>query len=682
MRQWSFNFENEAQWAEFVKEHDLAEKKSLLVQVSCQADEERLTSVRDSVKKLLPDAVIVGASSVSQLYEGKLRQNCIILSITYFEKSRISLFEYNLSSASEGDHDILARSLASQTEEDTKGILLLTNAVKFEIEEFIKSCNRRISHIPIFGGIASDNEPFENFLVFSQNAVFKEEGIVAVLLHGESLQINCNYYFDWVPIGREFTVTKAEGRYLYELDGRQIKDIYTKYFGPMCDNKFHKVTMAHPLIRKSDEFGSVARALIKLENDRGFFTGEFEVGDSVQIGFGHYKRMMSRYESMPEVYRDLPAKVAWYYICVSYENGYTDILRRSAELFQNPSDIFGTITFGEFSHKNGKNMYHNFTLTRVALTESDDARLKLKRLEPELDNKDELLATLSTLVTSSTYEIVDLNRHLEIEVEKRTKELAELNASLERRIALEVKKNREKDKLLYHQSKLASMGEMINNIAHQWRQPLNIIALVMQDLSLKARVGNISKEAIIHAEKKIHNTLKYLSDTIDDFRKYASNGHDYEHPGAFEVCRTIRDTVRLVSVVLEDEKIKIKLMLPEQEAIVKGSANDLKQVLLNLIYNAVDALKEAKVQEPLIKLEVKYNESVNISVRDNAGGIDKRIIHKIFEPYFTTKYKARGTGLGLYMSKMIVEKRLHGRISARNTSRGASFWVELPILRA
>jgi len=681
MRQWSFNFKSRSEWAEFVKTNELADKEPLLVQVSCMTDDSGLNGLRESIREYLPNAVVVGASSITQLYGGELIKDSVVLSITYFEKSDISLFEREVDRF-DGDYDLLASSIASMTGEDTKGILLFTNAVKFDIEQFIKSCNRYIAHIPIFGGIASDYEPYENFLVFSHNRVFKKEGIVAVLMHGDSLQVNCSHYFDWVPIGKEFDVTKAEGRYLYELDGREITEIYTKYFGPMCDNKFHKVTMAHPLIRKSPEFGPVARALLKLEDERGFFTGEFETGDRVQIGFGHYKRMMSRYESMPEVYKDLPAKVAWYYICVSYENGYMDILRRSAELFKNPSDIFGTITFGEFTHKNGRNLYHNFTLTRVALSENEDARLRLKRLEPELDSKDELLSTLSTLVTSSTYEIVELNRHLEIEVQKRTKELAELNASLERRIALEVKKNREKDKLLYHQSKLASMGEMINNIAHQWRQPLNIIALVMQDLSLKARVSEVSKEAILHAEKKIHDTLKYLSDTIDDFRKYASSGNDYEHTGAFEVCRTIRDTVRLVSVVLEDEKIKLKLMLPEQEAIVKGSANDLKQVLLNLIYNAVDVLKETKPKEPLIKLEVKYNDCVNISVRDNGGGIDKRIIHKIFEPYFTTKYQARGTGLGLYMSKMIVEKRLHGRISARNTSRGASFWIELPVLRA
>ncbi len=682
MKQWSFNFKSRSEWAEFVKTNGLADKRPLLIQISCMTDDKGLDTVRESIKEYLPDAVVAGASSVTQLYGGELIKESVILSITHFEKSTLSLFEMEVDRFAEEEYDLLANSLASRTKDDTKGILLFTNAVKFDIEQFIKSCNRYMAHIPIFGGIASDYEPYENLLVFSHNRVFKKEGIVAVLMHGESLLINCNYYFDWVPIGKEFNVTKAEGRYLYELDGMELDEIYTKYFGPMCDNRFHKITMAHPLIRKSAEFGSVARTLIKVEESRRLFTGEFETGDRVQIGFGHYKRMISRYETMPEIYRDLPARVAWYYICMSYENGYIDILRRSAELFRNPSDIFGTITFGEFTHKNGRNLYHNFTLSRVALTESEDARLKLKRLEPELDSKDELLSTLSTLVTSSTYEIVELNRHLEIEVEKRTKELADLNASLERRIALEVKKNREKDKLLYHQSKLASMGEMINNIAHQWRQPLNIIALVMQDLSLKARVGNVTKEAIVRAEKKIHDTLKYLSDTIDDFRKYASNGIDYEHPGAFEVCRTVRDTVRLVSVVLEDERIRLRLKLPEQEAIVKGSANDLKQVLLNLIYNAVDALKEAKVEEPVIKLEVKYNESVNISVRDNGGGIDEKIIHKIFEPYFTTKYQARGTGLGLYMSKMIVEKRLHGRISARNTSRGASFWVELPILRA
>ncbi len=685
MQQWSFDFNEEAEFAQFVQEHGLAQKSSLLVQVNCgRIDPVEFRRVQKCLRERLPHAIVVGASSVSQHFNGKFCKNRVIFTITHFQKSTLSLFEYVFPSSDRCDCASVSRALTAQIRPDTKGILLFTNSVEHDMEELIKRCNDDNTDVPIFGGIASDNEPYEHFTVFSQNRIYdEEEGLIAVLMHGDELIITCNHFFDWEPIGKEFTVTKAEGRYLQELDGEPLTDIYARYFGPMSKEKLLRVTMAYPLIRNSKEFGTVARALVRWEGERALFSGEFQEGEKVQIGFGHYKRMMGRYEVIPEATKNSPAEVGWYFICISYEYGYMDILEYAGKYFKEPDRINGFMTFGEFVQSGEKNLFLNYSIARIGLSEDREARMKLNLIEPFFWNqKDVLLETLSTLVASSSREIMELNHHLEAEVAKRTKELADLNASLERRIALEVKKNREKDKLLYHQSKLAAMGEMINNIAHQWRQPLNIIALIMQDLTLKAHVGNISSHAIAHAEKKIHETLKYLSDTIDDFRKFASNGQDFTHPGAFEVCRTIRETVRLISVVLKDENIRLKLMLPEREAVVKGSANDLKQVLLNVIYNAVDALKEADVAEPLIKLEVKYNESVNISIRDNGGGIDEKIIDKIFEPYFTTKYQARGTGLGLYMSKMIVEKRLSGRITARNTSRGALFWIELPVLRA
>ncbi|BDY13787.1 FIST N-terminal domain-containing protein [Hydrogenimonas cancrithermarum] len=682
MKQWSFNFQSEEAFSRFVKENALASKKQLFVQVNCGIiKQESFERVQSALKKELPNAIIAGASSVIQLYEGNVISEQIVLSITSFEKSTLSLFECLLPAEEEASgYSSIVKAMASQIGPDTKGILLLTNTIHFDIEKLISQSNRMFGNIPIFGGIASDNEPFLNFSIFSQNQIYRKEGLIAVFFHGEALQVTCNYFFDWEPIGKEYTVTKAEGRNLYELDGQPLMDVYTKYFGPMNREKLLHISLSHPLIRTSPEFGQVARALLELDGEKGLYTGEFEKGEKVQIGFGHYKRMIGRYEIIPEVYKQIPAEVAWFYICISYRYGYLDILKSSASFYKNSDQLFGLVTFGEFSHRKEKNCFLNFTLTRVALTEDPDARIELNLNEVLLEPKDELLETLSTLVASSSHEIMDLNRHLEQEVKKRTKELADLNAFLEKRIELEVKKNREKDKMLYHQSKLASMGEMINNIAHQWRQPLNIIALVMQDLSLKAQIGNITPGAIAHAEKKINATLKYLSDTIDDFRSFASNGEEYSHPGGFEVCKTIKETIRLISIVLEDEKIKLKLTLPPQESIVKGSPNDLKQILLNLIYNAIDALKERKVETPLIKVEVKYNNKININVRDNAGGIDSEIIDKIFEPYFTTKYQARGTGLGLYMSKMIVEKRLNGKISARNTRRGASFWIELPIM--
>ncbi|WP_456448989.1 FIST N-terminal domain-containing protein [Hydrogenimonas sp.] len=683
MKQWSYSYENASDFREYVKREGIDREREILVQVNCGIYiPEKVRELQEVIGEALPHAIVTGASSVLQLCDGKLVEGRIVLAITVFEHSTLSFFEYAFPSPGTLEYTDVIASIEDLIEANTKGILLLTNTVHFDIEKLIRRANRSFGSIPVFGGIASDREPFEQFVVFSKDRVYdKEEGLMAVLMHSDVLQIDCNYFFDWEPIGKEYTVTKAEGRYLYELDGKSILEVYENYFGPLDEKKLLHLSLSHPLIRYSREFGQVARALLEMEDGRGLYTGEFKEGEKVQIGFGHYKRMMSRYEIIPEVYKTVPAEVLWFYVCISYQYGYFDILDASTSFYKDPDRLYGLVTFGEFSHKNGRNRFLNFSLTRVALSEDPESHIAIELKEIEHGPKDALLATLSTLVASSSREIMDLNRYLEKEVEKRTKELAELNASLEKRIEIEVRKNREKDKMLYHQSKLAAMGEMINNIAHQWRQPLNIIALVMQDLSLKAQMGTLSAPAILQAKKKIHDTLKYLSDTIDDFRSFASSGQSYSHPGAMEVCNTIRDTVRLVSIVLEDEKIKLKLSLPEKEAMVKGSPNDLKQVLLNLVYNAIDAFREREVENPTIKIEVKYNrKKATILVRDNAGGIDPKIIDKIFEPYFTTKYQARGTGLGLYMSKMIVEKRFGGKISARNMRSGAAFWVELPIM--
>jgi C4-dicarboxylate-specific signal transduction histidine kinase len=203
----------------------------------------------------------------------------------------------------------------------------------------------------------------------------------------------------------------------------------------------------------------------------------------------------------------------------------------------------------------------------------------------------------------------------------------------------------------------------------------------MQDLSLKAQMGALQASDVVDAERKIQETVGYLSDTINDFRSFAAHGMDYTQPGAFELGRTVEETIRLLSVMLADEKIEVDVDLPPREAMVKGSANDFKQVLMNLIYNAVDVFKERGVKRPKIWIAMAYEgHKAVITVRDNGGGISEKIIDKIFEPYFTTKYQARGTGLGLYMSKMIVEKRLNGRIEAGSAPEGAEFRIELPVM--
>ncbi len=681
MRQWSYKYRNLKELKIFVDRENLARYDQILIQINCGVyDKRAIEKMLQDIREVIPHAVIAGISSIMQLCHGVPVKERIVLGITAFEKSRIAIFKYRFSQTCANDYESAAKELFKRIEKDTKGILMLTNAIYSDMEAFFETCNRYFSHIPLFGGIASDEDERKRFYLFDREEIMEGEGFVAVFLHGEDLIITCDHFFDWVPIGRRLTVTKADGRYLYELDHQKVVDVYAKYFEPVDKFSLPQYALAHPLIRQIDADEPIARAILDIEEDRVLFSGEFIEGEKVQIGFGHYRRMMKRYKKVHEVYAKLPAEALWFYICISYTYGYLDILKASGSLFEESEKLFAMATYGEFTHTPSGNRFMNFTLSKVVLSERPDARIKIVRKKIHIDERDRLLATLSTLVDTSSREIAELNQYLEKEVARRTKELAELNKVLEKRIKIEVKKNREKDKMLYHQSKLAAMGEMINNIAHQWRQPLNIIALMMQDLSLKAQMGHLNAADVLNAEKRIHETLKYLSDTIDDFRSFTADEFNYGERGSMHLIETVKDSIRLIHVALEDKKIALKTSFPSEDITVVGNGNDLKQVLMNLIYNAIDALEEKGVEEPLIRVSVKYDDrKAFVVVKDNGGGIDEKIIDKIFEPYFTTKYMARGTGLGLYMSKMIVENRLKGKIDVRNTRQGAAFWLELPL---
>ncbi len=658
---------------------NLGEGRDVLVQISCAVEErEELEAIRRMIRSVMPKAVIAGMGSVIQLVEGGFAKDAVSLTITQFEKSRCTLVELSLDSE-EDSVDEAVRMIGAEVAGDSRSVLLLTNAIATDIEKLVLRYKKRID-LPIFGGIATAN-PGEHSFLISSHRIYTEDAVVAVIFHGEALRVHIDHLFAWDAIGKEFTVTEAEGRRLKRLDGMTIMDVYSRYFGLMEKKDLLSIALAHPLIKRSDDFGEVSRVLLRLDGDDGLYTGSFKVGEKVQIGFGNYKKMVDCLRKTPDKYRDIPTEAIWIDLCLSYAApGYTDLLNRSLEIFgANPDALHLNVTFGEFGYVNGTNSLLNNVVIKVFLSEDETARFPYRKIDLDLDAKDRLLETLSTLVVTSGQEIMELNHYLEEEVAKRTEELARLNRMLEKKIEQEVRKNREKDKILFHQSKLAAMGEMLHNIAHQWRQPLNIIALVMQDLSLKAKMGTLSTEAILLAEKKINETLNYLSETIDDFRSFASMGEENQGRARFEAGRAIRETLRLVSVLLEDEKVRLQIDLPREEVMVAGRANDLKQVLLNLVYNAIDVFRDRSVENPVIQIGMHVGNMVEIYVRDNGGGIDEKVIHRIFEPNFSTKFHRHGTGVGLYMSRMIVRKRLDGEIVVKNVAEGAKFEIMLPL---
>jgi len=242
--------------------------------------------------------------------------------------------------------------------------------------------------------------------------------------------------------------------------------------------------------------------------------------------------------------------------------------------------------------------------------------------------------------------------------------------SLEEKVMREIEKNREKEQAMLHQSKLAQMGEMINMIAHQWRQPLSAISATSGSLSLKSRIGTLDKDTTIKLSNKITGYAQHLSTTIDDFRNFFKENKTKESTTLKEM---VVATLNIVQVSLENVNIEIQIE-EKSNTQIKTYINEVKQVILNIIKNAEDVLVDKKIIHPKITINI---DGTTLTISDNAGGIPENIIEKIFEPYFSTKIQKDGTGLGLYMSKTIIEEHCNGELSVYNSPEGATFVVNL-----
>ncbi len=268
------------------------------------------------------------------------------------------------------------------------------------------------------------------------------------------------------------------------------------------------------------------------------------------------------------------------------------------------------------------------------------------------------------------------NQHLELEVRRRTKELDELNKNLDQRVKSEILRRREQEQMLVHRSRLAAIGEMVGSIAHQWRQPLNALGLVLQNMQLTHQQGNLDNAAMQRCIDKSERLINKMSSTIDDFRDFFKPKKSLEF---FNPYSSIESVVELLAATIKSKAINIEIR-GDRQAEVYGYKGEFSQVIMNIIGNASDALIKSRTEHPVISINIKNTHSkVIINISDNAGGIEEQNLHKIFDPYFTTKNSAEGTGIGLYMSKMIIEKNMQGKLYVNNHNEGATFSIELAL---
>ncbi|MFY4802678.1 cache domain-containing protein [Aliarcobacter butzleri] len=327
----------------------------------------------------------------------------------------------------------------------------------------------------------------------------------------------------------------------------------------------------------------------------------------------------------------------------------------------------------------------NWIISAGIYTDDIENEIEIKRQDLQKKVKNQvaqniilflMFLSIAILISIAISRKIDLTlMSYEKKVKANAKELEELNQFLEEKVKEEIEKNREKEQLLVQKSKFIALGEMISNIAHQWRQPLSELSSILMFIKFKYSINALDKETMEKKSQEADRVLEFMSHTIDDFRNFFIPKKEKEE---FNLLKEVQLVINIISSTLDNYNIKIEINIDKDLKII-SYLNEYKQVVLNILNNAKDVLIDKEIKNPIIKLTA--NEDTNyviLNIEDNGGGVFVEPKSKIFEPYFTTKENSNGTGIGLYMSKIIVEKNMKGNLKVENTNKGAKFSIHIP----
>ncbi len=316
----------------------------------------------------------------------------------------------------------------------------------------------------------------------------------------------------------------------------------------------------------------------------------------------------------------------------------------------------------------------------------EDIQHAIQRNKAKLENRIRKYIRLVVLVTLGVTALVgtlsflisqQINRvfaDYQDRVRRKERLLGTLNAELEARIEQALNQAQEKERALLHQSRLARVGVMLSMIAHQWRQPLSEVSAILMELETASRFKPVNQTMIAEAVSASNTQIDFMSHTIDDFRNFFKPDKVKVN---FSVAAACDAALSLADATIRNAHITLRRRVM-QDSTVYGYEREFAQVILNLITNAKDILIQRAIVDPVIRLTIdRSDDTVQVSVEDNGGGVAAENLDKIFEPYFTTKEAAMGTGLGLYLSKMIIENNMQGRLFVTQTDQGALFVIRI-----
>jgi len=618
----------------FITDNLIEDSSKLLIQVFTH--ENNLSFIENITNYFLenfPLSSLIGSTTDGEIKDGLVSTNTTVISFTTFEQVTLKTEITNQFE----NHFQVGKSIASKIiKEDTKVIISFIDGLLGNGEEYIKGIESINKSIIVAGGLAGDNAKFENTYVFTKEKIYTK-GFVAVSLSSKNLNITTDYSFNWVPIGQKLKITKSDKNVVYTINDRTALETYGYYLGHDISKNLPYVGIEFPLIVERNGI-QIARAVIG-KNDDGslIFAGNLNVGDEVSFGYGNCNEILDKTQYHIDKIASKPVESIFIYSCMARRRFMPDKIEHETLIYNDLAPTTGFFTYGEFfSEKDNKELL-NQSMTLLALSESENINNK----KPTLNIKKGSSSTVQAL------------SHL---------------------IYVSTKELQRKDEIMISQSRNAAMGEMLNIVAHQWRQPLSSISMIANNALADLELDSLDNNSLEEYLKSIQKQALDLSNIINNFKNYFKPSDKKEEISLKKLFQDIKD---ITNANLKNNDIEL-IIQDENDSIIFVYKRELIQVLLNFINNSKEAFTSKEKEKKAIVISVKESkQNIIISICDNAGGIDEKIIDEIFNPYFSTKNQLNGTGLGLYMNKIIIEKYMEGIISVENRKYGACFNIQL-----
>ncbi len=642
----------------FLDTHQIVDSSSLLIQFfDGMLNLQNTSELLEYLAKRLPQAHVIGTSTDGEIINAGIQDNSVILSFTLFQSTELSSMMITL-----GDESFAAgKHLALEANRfGAQAIIVFSNPFETNGDLFMQGFSEHAHNVILAGGMAGDNGKFQSAYVISGSNLYDKKA-VAVMMRGDQLRVNNGYSFHWLPIGPKFTVTRSVGNRIYTLDHKPILDVYRDYLGDSIADTLPSVGVAFPIVFEK-EGKLVGRApLIEFEDGSLGFGGSIPEGTQVQFGIGNANLILeASHETFNACLTQSPESI-FVYSCMARRRFLGDSIGMETSPLNAIAPVSGFFTYGEFftDQKSGQSTLFNETMSFLILSESDIQ-------PPPPKNSDSATSNEWSLITFGALS------HL---VSKTTSELQTLNGVLQQRIENQIRDSRAKDEIMIAQSRMAIMGEMIGMIAHQWRQPITVIGMVTNNAILNIQMSEFKADSMLDDLALIDKQVHYLSQTIDDFRNFFRPN---KLPQKFIFNDIKNEILTIMGKSFENQNINM-IFSGEMNISMQTYKNELLQVFLNIFSNSRDAFSEHEINDATIVCSCEdRDENILFLIKDNAGGIPESIIPRIFEPYFSTKGEKNGTGLGLYMSSIIIEKHLKGNIRVCSHNEVTIFAIQIP----